>query len=224
MRRQHAIGTGHAGLGHGHTPPTATTPMQATPRISRPPKTLRRIGFGLMLCSGDQSPGDCQDSGSWRLIFVRGVLDDGPAKSGSRPPAPSGAVSGARVASGVLGGSGSLLEDGSVKRRRGCARPSASSPSASTRENLGGTWIPDIAAGGVAWEEGAAPSRESKVGVGRERSSRKLEASLPVHLKRHPVLESAHHYAAIPFKKTAHFFRKRDTVTTSVTTLHDVVS
>ncbi len=74
MRRQHAIGTGHAGLGHGHTPPTATTPMQATPRISRPPKTLRRIGFGLMLCSGDQSPGDCQDSGSWRLIFVRGVV------------------------------------------------------------------------------------------------------------------------------------------------------
>ena len=107
--------------------------MQATPRISSPPKTLRRIGFGLMLCSGAQSPGDCQDSGSWRLIFVRGVVgvsgtyvDDGPVKSDSRPSAPIGALSGTRVASGVLGGSGLLLEDGSVKSRRGCARLSAS--------------------------------------------------------------------------------------------------
>lgn len=29
----------------------------------------------------------------------------------------------------------------------------------STRKDLGGTWIPDIAAGEVGWEEGAAGSR-----------------------------------------------------------------
>ena len=125
---RHAQGTG--------TPPTETTPMTATPRISSPPKTLRRTGFGLMLCSGAQSPGDCHDSGSCRRILVRGVVgvsgscvDDGPVKSGSRPSATrSGALGGTRVASGVPGGSGSSLEavDGSVNSRRGCARPSAS--------------------------------------------------------------------------------------------------
>ena len=126
--RRQALGIG--------TPPTETTPMTATPRISSPPKTLRRTGFGLMLCSGAQSPGDCHDSGSCRRILVRGVVgvsgscvDDGPVKSGSRPSATrSGALGGTRVASGVPGGSGSSLEavDGSVNSRRGCARLSAS--------------------------------------------------------------------------------------------------
>ena len=134
-RSCHAQAAGQTGTGMG-TPPTETTPMTATPRISSPPKTLRRTGFGLMLCSGAQSPGDCHDSGSCRRILVRGVVgvsgscvDDGPVKSGSRPSATrSGALGGTRVASGVPGGSGSSLEavDGSVNSRRGCARPSAS--------------------------------------------------------------------------------------------------
>ena len=108
-----------------------------------------------------------------------------------------------------------------MKRRRGCARPSASSPSASTREDLGGTWIPDIAAGGVAWEEGAAPSGESAKSVSaRERSSRKLERKFASAFKEYTTQLESHNYAAIRFTNTGHLFH--GVITSSVTTLHDV--